>query len=145
MFHAAADGPWRQDVRHPGERIVLLEALNALDDPPGLRHDLPHELVAREPAVFDLAQLVFPLARHVGFRETLGLHRGKELQQRLRLGRRQEFALLAFDVFLIHQAVDRVGARAGVPSPRSFIASARPSSSTSLPAPSMADSSVASV
>ena len=48
-----------------------------------------------------------------GLGERVGLHRGEELEQLLGLRGRHELALRAVHVFLVDQAVDRVGARGG--------------------------------
>ena len=101
----------REDVGHARVGVVLFEIFRALDDTLGDLDDFRHELAARKFAVLHLAQLVFPFARHVRPGERVGVHRGEELEERFRFRRRNELALIPLHVFLINEAVDRVGAR----------------------------------
>ena len=75
--------------------VVFLEIFRALDDSLGDFDDLRHEIAARKFAVLHLAQLVFPFAGHVRLGEDVGVDRGKKLEKRFRLRRRNELALLA--------------------------------------------------
>src|SRR3954447_2789047 len=100
---------------------------------------------------------MFPFPRHCGTGQIRRFHGLQELNQLLGLRRRHQLALVAIHVFLVNEPVDDIGAGrrrgraalllwvAGVPRPRSFMASASSSSSTSLPAVSIAESKVASV
>ena len=67
-----------------------------------------------------LAELEFPFAGHVRLGQRIGMHRGKKLEERLRLGRRDELALLTLEVFLVDQTVDRIGAGRRRPEPALF-------------------------
>ena len=144
LDHGLAVGR-RNDVRFARVGVVLLEFLDPFDDSLGDVDDLRHEVVTREFPVLHLAQLVFPFAGDVRLGEDLRFDGAEKLDQRFRLGRRNELALTALDVFLIDQAIDRI--RAGRRSAQAafFHRSASSSSSTSFPAPSIAESSVASV
>jgi len=64
-------------------------------------------------AVLHQAQLVFPLAGHVGLGERVGFDGREKLEQRLRFLRGHELTLVSLHVLLIDETLDRVGAGRG--------------------------------
>ena len=84
----------------------------------GLRHhvgsealDLAHELVAREAAVFHLAEFEFPVARHLRGSQGLGPDFDELVNEGDPLERGHQFAAIAREILVLHEALDDRRAR----------------------------------
>ena len=90
---------------------VAAEFLGLLDDALGHGGDLAHEGLATELAFFHLRQLVFPLAGQLGLAEFFHLQPTQQCHQLKGLGRGDQLAAFAQQVFLADQPFDDGRAR----------------------------------
>ena len=125
-----------------GDANVLERVVEHLHGLPGEAGDVLHEALAGVLAALDRVEAVLPLAGQFGGGEGVAAEQAHDVEALLG---GDEGAPVALDVADLVISRSMIAARvAGVPIPESFIASRSSSSSTSLPAVSIAPSSEAS-